>query len=162
MTAATLAVIALMMVDSVQTAWPVFQQFGIVGFVTGQDWSPAFTIYGAWPFLYGTLLTSAIALIIAVPIAVLIALLVTEFCRRGSAQPVAIVVDLLAAVPSVVWGLWGLLVLVPFIRPFEHDVAAALGKVIPFLGPTHARPELLRGRPDRGHDDHPDRCGGDA
>jgi phosphate transport system permease protein len=133
-TAATLAVIALMMLDSVQTAWPVFRQFGIIGFLTGQEWSPAFTVYGAWPFLYGTLVTSAIALAIAVPISILIALMVTEILPPRLSQPVAIVVDLLAAVPSVVWGLWGLLVLLPFIRPFEHDVATGLGHVIPFLG----------------------------
>jgi len=133
-TAATLAVISLMMFDSVQTAWPIFQQFGIIGFVTGQEWSPAFTVYGAWPFLYGTLVTSAIALAIAVPISILIALLVTEILPPRLSQPVAIVVDLLAAVPSVVWGLWGLLVLLPIIRPFEHDVASGLGRVIPFLG----------------------------
>jgi phosphate transport system permease protein len=133
-TAATLSVIALMMFDSVQTAWPIFQQFGIIGFVTGQEWSPAFTVYGAWPFLYGTLVTSAIALAIAVPISILIALLVTEILPPRLSQPVAIVVDLLAAVPSVVWGLWGLLVLLPIIRPFEHDVASGLGRVIPFLG----------------------------
>lgn len=133
-TAATLAVIALMMFDSVQTAWPVFRQFGIIGFLTGQEWSPAFTVYGAWPFLYGTLVTSAIALTIAVPISILIALMVTEVLPPRLSQPVAIVVDLLAAVPSVVWGLWGLLVLLPFIRPFEHEVASGLGQVIPFLG----------------------------
>ena len=142
-TVAAVGVIALMMVDSVQTAWPVFQQFGIIGFVTGQEWSPAFAIYGAWPFLYGTLLTSALALIIAVPIAVLIALLVTDVLPPRLAQPVAIVVDLLAAVPSVVWGLWGLLVLVPIIRPFEHDVAASLGQTIPFLGPPTPGPSYF-------------------
>lgn len=142
-TAATLAVIALMMFDIVQTAWPVFQTFGIIGFLTGQDWAPPFTVYGAWPFLYGTILTSAIALIIAVPIAVLIALMVTEILPPRIGQPVAITVDLLAAVPSVVWGLWGLLVLVPVIRPFEHDVAHSLGQVIPFLGPPTPGPSYF-------------------
>jgi len=141
--AAAVAVIALMMADSVQTAWPVFQRFGVIGFLTGQDWSPAFAVYGAWPFLYGTLLTGAIALIIAVPIAILIALMVTEILPPQLRQPVAITVDLLAAVPSVVWGLWGLLVLVPVIRPFEHDVAHSLGQVIPFLGPPTPGPSYF-------------------
>jgi phosphate transport system permease protein len=142
-TAVTLAVIALMMFDSVKTAWPVFQNFGIIGFLTGQDWAPAFTVYGAWPFLYGTMLTGAIALIIAVPIAILIALMVTEILPQRIGQPVAIAVDLLAAVPSVVWGLWGLLVLVPVIRPFEHDVAHSLGQAIPFLGPPTPGPSYF-------------------
>ncbi len=142
-TAATLGVIALMVLQSVQTAWPIFQRFGIVGFVTGQRWSPTFTVYGAWPFLYGTLLTSAIAMTIAVPIAVLIALLVTDFLPPRLGQPVAVVVDMLAAVPSVVWGLWGLLVLIPLLRPIERDIAAGPGKVIPFLGPPTPGPSYF-------------------
>jgi phosphate transport system permease protein len=142
-TVLALVLIGVMVVQSVVAAIPAFQQFGIVGFITGQRWSPAFAIYGAWPFIFGTLLTSAIALVIAVPIAVLIALLVTEFLPPRVGGPVAVVVDLLAAVPSVVWGLWGLLVLVPFIRPWEHDFATGPGKVIPFAGPPTPGPSYF-------------------
>jgi phosphate transport system permease protein len=142
-TGLVLALIGLMVVQSIQTAWPIFDRFGIVGFITGQRWSPAFAIYGAWPFIFGTVLTSIIALIIAVPIAVLIALLVTEFLPPRMGQPVAIVVDMLAAVPSVVWGLWGLLVLVPFVRPIEHDIATGPGAWIPFLGPPTPGPSYF-------------------
>ncbi len=142
-TAVAVGLIALMVLQSIQAAWPVFQRFGIVGFVTGARWSPSFTVYGAWPFLYGTLLTSAIALVIAVPIAVLIALLVTEFLPPRIGQSVAVVVDLLAAIPSVVWGLWGLLVLIPLLRPIERDIAAGPGKVIPFLGPPTPGPSYF-------------------
>ena len=142
-TGLVLALIALMVAQSLQTAWPIFERFGIVGFITGQRWSPTFTIYGAWPFIFGTLLTSIIALIIAVPIAVLIALLVTEFLPPRVGQPVAIVVDMLAAIPSVVWGLWGLLVLVPFVRPIEHDIATGPGTLIPFLGPPTPGPSYF-------------------
>ncbi len=141
--AVVLALIALMVAQIIQTAWPAFARFGIVGFVTGQRWSPAFTIYGAWPFIFGTIVTSVIALVIAVPIAVLIALLVTEFLPPRIGQPVAIVVDLLAAIPSVVWGLWGLLVLVPFIRPIEHNLATGPGTVIPFMGPPTPGPSYF-------------------
>jgi phosphate transport system permease protein len=142
-TAVAVGLIALMVLDSVTAAWPAFQRFGILGFVAGQRWSPAFTVYGAWPFLFGTLLTSAIALIIAVPVAVLIALLVTEFLPPRVGHVVAVGVDLLAAVPSVVWGLWGLLVLVPLLRPWEHDIADGPGKVIPFLGPPTPGPSYF-------------------
>ncbi len=69
------------------------------------------------------MVTSLLALLIAVPLAVLIALLVSEILPPRMAGPIAVVVDLLAAVPSVIWGIWGLLVLVPFIRPFEKAVA---------------------------------------
>ena len=132
-TFSAVALIAVMVLDSIEAAWPAFQRFGL-DFVTGMRWSPSFTVYGALPFIYGTLLTSAIALLIAVPIAVLIALLVTEFLPPRIGRPVAVVVDLLAAVPSVVWGLWGLLVLVPFMRPIERGLADGPGQFISFLG----------------------------
>lgn len=142
-TVAVLVLIAVMVVESVQSAWPAFSQFGIVGFILGQTWSPSFTVYGAWPFLFGTIVTSVFAILIAVPLAVLIALLVTEFLPPQIGQPVAVVVDLLAAIPSVIWGLWGLLVLVPLIRPLEHDIATGPGQIIPFLGPPTPGPSYF-------------------
>jgi phosphate transport system permease protein len=141
-TCLAIGLFGLMVFDSVQAAWPAFQRFGL-DFVTGARWSPSFTIYGAMPFIFGTLLTSAMALLLAVPIAILIALLVTEFLPPRIGRPVAIVVDLLAAVPSVVWGMWGLLVLVPFIRPIEHGIADGPGRLIPFLGPPTPGPSYL-------------------
>jgi phosphate transport system permease protein len=142
-TLVVLLTIGLMVYDSVITTVPVFRQFGIWGFVTGLRWAPSFAIYGALPFIYGTLLTSAIALVIAVPIALGIAILVTEFLPPRVAGPVAVAVDLLAAVPSVVWGLWGLLVLVPFLRPIEKAVAGSVGAVIPFFGPPTPGPSYF-------------------
>jgi phosphate transport system permease protein len=126
-----------MMVDTFSETVPVWERFGIPGFVTGLRWAPSFSIYGALPFIYGTLLTSAIAMVIAVPVAVLIALLITEILPPRIRTPLGLVVDLLAAIPSVVYGLWGLVVLIPVLRPFEQAVASTLGTVIPFLaGPT--------------------------
>jgi phosphate transport system permease protein len=129
------AVLGLMMIESFISASPVYQKFGIVGFVTGSTWAPSFTIYGAWPFIYGTLVTSFLGLLIAVPISVLIALLLTDLAPARLRGPLGIAVDLLAAVPSVVYGLWGLLVLVPAMRPLEQGIAGTLGRVIPFFGP---------------------------
>ena len=128
-------VLGVMMFESFVSASPVYQKFGIIGFVTGTVWQPSFTVYGAWAFIYGTLLTSLIALLIAVPVSVLIALLLTELAPARLRAPLGIAVDLLAAVPSVVYGLWGLLVLVPAMRPFEQAVAGSLGRIIPFFGP---------------------------
>ncbi len=142
-TLATVLVIGVMIWESVATTIPVFQEFGIWGFVTGQRWAPSFGIYGALPFIYGTFLTSAIACVFAVPIALLIALLVTEFLPPRLAGPVAITVDMLAAIPSVIWGLWGLLVFIPFIRPFEQAVAGSIGQVIPFFGPPTPGPSYF-------------------
>ena len=136
-------VIGSMAYNSIVTTEPVFRQFGILGFLTGARWSPSFAIYGALPFIYGTLLTSVIALLIAVPIALGIALLVTELLPARVAGPVAVIVDLLAAVPSVVWGLWGLLVLVPFLRPIEKAIAGSVGHVIPFLAPPTPGPSYF-------------------
>jgi phosphate transport system permease protein len=134
-TLAITGVLGVMMVESFISASPVYQKFGIIGFVTGSTWAPSFTVYGAWAFIYGTLLTSLLALIIAVPVSVLIALLLTELAPARLRGPLGIAVDLLAAVPSVVYGLWGLLVLVPLMRPLEQAIAGTLGRVIPFFGP---------------------------
>lgn len=92
-------VLGAMMVQSFITASPVYQKFGIIGFITGTVWAPSFTVYGAWAFIYGTVLTSIIALVLAVPIAVLIALLLTELAPSRLRGPMGIAVDLLAAVP---------------------------------------------------------------
>ncbi len=135
--AVVVALVLWMMVDTFSETVPVWERFGIVGFVTGTRWAPSFSIYGALPFIYGTVLTSVIAMLIAVPVAVLIALLITEILPARVRTAVAVTVDLLAAIPSVVYGLWGLLVLVPFLRPFEQTVASTIGTFIPFLaGPT--------------------------
>jgi phosphate transport system permease protein len=128
------AVLAVMMLQSFGAAAPVYQRFGILGFVLGSTWAPSFTVYGAWAFIYGTVLTSMLALLIAVPVSTLIALLLTELAPARLRGPLGIAVDLLAAVPSVVYGLWGLLVLVPVLQPLEQAVAMSIGRVIPFLG----------------------------
>ncbi len=142
-TLVAILLICLMIYKSVVTTLPVIDAFGVIGFTTGSRWSPSFEIYGALPFIFGTLLTSTIALVIAVPIALGIALLVTEILPRRLAGPVAVTVDLLAAVPSVVWGLWGLLVLVPFLRPIERTIADTAGRVVPFLGPPTPGPSYF-------------------
>lgn len=144
--AVVVALVLWMMVDTFSETVPIWQRFGIPGFVTGTRWAPSFTIYGALPFIYGTVLTSVIAMLIAVPVAVLIALLITEILPARIRSTVAVTVDLLAAIPSVVYGLWGLLVLVPFLRPFEQAVASTVGTVIPFLaGPTPGPSYLAAG-----------------
>jgi phosphate transport system permease protein len=145
LTLATVVVLGFMMVESFVTAVPVYQKFGIIGFLTGTKWAPAFTLYGAWPFIYGTVLTSLLALLIAVPVSVLIALLLTELAPARLRGPLGVAVDLLAAVPSIVYGLWGLLVLVPVIRPFEQAVAGSIGRVVPFLGPPTPGPSYFAG-----------------
>ncbi|MBI2684367.1 MAG: phosphate ABC transporter permease subunit PstC [Actinobacteria bacterium] len=109
--------------------------FGIWGFVSGREWVPSPAngppVFGALPFIYGTLATSTIALVIAAPIAVGVALATTTLLPKRLRGPFAAVVDLLAAVPSVVYGIWGLLVLLPVVKPIlewiaNHNLGIAL------------------------------------
>ncbi len=105
-------------------AWPALRQFGL-SFFTTSEWDAVNGKFGAAPAVYGTIVSSAIALIIATPLAVGVAIFLSEFAPIWVRQPIAFFVDLLAAIPSVVYGLWGFLVLVPFIRdhvmPFVKD-----------------------------------------
>jgi phosphate transport system permease protein len=96
-------------------AHPALSKFGF-GFLTSSNWDPVTDQYGAWPFIYGTLVSSLIALLIAVPLGVATALYLTEMAPVRLRQPVIMVVEMLAAVPSVIFGLWGIFVLIPWLR----------------------------------------------
>jgi phosphate transport system permease protein len=98
--------------------------------------------FGAWALILGTLITSAIALVIGVPIAVATALYLTELCPRRVRGPVSMLVDLLAAVPSVVYGLWGVYVLIPKLKPVQQWLANTFS-FIPFFGGTVAGPSYF-------------------
>ena len=105
-------------------AGPAISKFGL-GFLSRQVWNPVTSSFGAGAFIYGTLVSSLIALVIATPAAILIAIYLTELAPRVLRRPVAILVELLAAIPSVILGLWGILVLGPFlagtVEPFLHS-----------------------------------------
>ena len=90
-------------------AWPAMKEFGL-SFIWTQAWNPNTNVYGALVFIYGTLVTSFIALLLATPLSIAIALFLTELAPRRLAAPIATMVELLAAIPSVVLGLWGILV----------------------------------------------------
>jgi phosphate transport system permease protein len=127
-----LGVLALIAWSTTKQAWPAFKAVHL-SFVTSSDWVPEENKFGALAFIYGTLLSSFIALLFAVPVSVGIALFATEAAPRRLRKPVVYVMDLLAAVPSVVYGLWGLLVLAPNIRPLYQSIADATDGV-PVLG----------------------------
>ena len=103
------------------SSWPSLKTF-TWRFVTSSTWDPVAEVYGAAPMIVGTLLSSLIALIIAVPLALGVAIFLTEFSPPWLRKPVAGLVELLAAIPSVVYGLWGIFVLIPLLR--EHVVPA--------------------------------------
>ena len=97
------------------------RRYGL-GFLTGTTWDPVHERYGALPFIVGTLVTSFGALLLAVPLAVGSALFVSEYAPRWLAEPVSYLVELLAAIPSVVYGFWGIFVLAPVIRSIQIDI----------------------------------------
>jgi phosphate ABC transporter, permease protein PstC len=131
-----LASIALMLLDTIQHSARLLQTTSIWDFVTGTRWAPSAVVYGALPFIYGTLITSSIALVIAVPLALGAALLINEYLPGRIASPLAYAIELLAAIPSVVYGFWGILVIVPLLRPLQDFIAATPAGALPmFAGP---------------------------
>lgn len=115
--ASILLIVAAIFYMMVQNSMPTLERFGI-GFLTGNEWKPAQEDFGALPFIYGTLVSSLIALVLAVPISLGIAIFLVEQAPQKVARPIAFMVELLAAIPSVVYGLWGIFVLAPFIRNY--------------------------------------------
>jgi phosphate transport system permease protein len=130
---AILALLALMLVISSREA---FQTFGL-GFVTGTDWDPGHSIYGALPFIVGTIASATIALVIAGPVGLLTAIFLAELAPRRVAIPLTFAIELLAAIPSVVFGLWGIFVLSPFLHDtIEAWLISTLGWIPIFAGPS--------------------------
>lgn len=108
-------------------AMPAIAKYGL-GFLTSSAWNPVNNQYGALPMIYGTLVSSAIALILAVPLGVGTAVFLSEdFIPLSVRTPLVFMVELLAAIPSVVYGLWGIFVLIPFLNPIEQWLHTNLG-----------------------------------
>jgi phosphate transport system permease protein len=117
-------------------------EFGL-GFVTSSEWNPVTGRFGALPLVFGTLFSSFLALLIAVPLSLGVAVYLTEFAPMAVRQPVAFVIGLLAAIPSVVYGLWGIFVLIPFLRATVYPfLQATLGFLPIFAGPIYG-PSML-------------------
>jgi phosphate transport system permease protein len=114
-------------------ASPAFKTFGL-SFLTGTTWSPSDDVYGAVIAIYGTLVTSAIALLFAVPISFGIALFLTETCPLWLRRPLGTAIELLAGVPSIIYGIWGLFVLAPLFQQYVQPLLIATGLPI-FSGP---------------------------
>ena len=128
-----LALIVYFFVRLVGEAHPAFAHQGVLGFVFGNDWNVSANKFGALPLVLGTLITSALALLIGVPIAVATALYANELCPLRLRGVLTVLVELLAAVPSVVYGLWGIFFLAPKLQGAEQWVADRLS-FIPFIG----------------------------
>ena len=139
-----LALVAYFFVRLYGEAHLAFARFGFFGFAFDNNWDVSKNIYGALPLVAGTLITSAIALVIGVSVAVAAALYATELCPRPLRTPLTILIDLLAAVPSIVYGLWGVFVLIPTLRPAEQWFSDTFS-FLPFVGGHVAGPNYFIG-----------------
>ncbi|MGH3304822.1 MAG: PstC family ABC transporter permease, partial [Streptosporangiaceae bacterium] len=128
-----LAILVLIAVATMQQSTSWFSKEGITG-IFSVTWDVGKLQFGALTFIYGTAITALIAVILAVPVSLCIALLLTEVVRHRWARPIVYVIDLLAVVPSVVWGLWGILVFAPWVQPKIYAPIASGLTGIPVLG----------------------------
>lgn len=114
-----------------------------LGFLSSSTWDPVAEEFGAFPLIMGTLLSSLLALLIAVPLSIGVAIYLTEFAPKWLRQPIAFVIELLAAIPSVVYGLWGIFVLIPVLKKWVFPVLReGLGFLPFFQGPIYG-PSML-------------------
>jgi phosphate transport system permease protein len=120
-----LVILAMIAISTTREAWPAFREEGL-SFVLSDDWAPSEGQFGALAFIYGTMLVSVIALVLSVPVSLGIALFANEAAPRRMRRSVVYVLDLLAAIPSVVYGLWGVLVLAPALRPVFDQIGSAV------------------------------------
>jgi phosphate transport system permease protein len=138
--AAGVLVLVILVLIAISTSQQASSWFSTAGWsIFTVDWNPATNNFGAMSFVYGTVITAAIAIILSVPVSVAIALLLTEVVPRRWARPIVYVVDLLAVVPSVVWGLWGILVFAPWLYHIYTSIASGV-KGIPVLDPLFGQP----------------------
>jgi len=134
---AILGIVALIVIELMQQSALAWQKFGI-HFFFGSDWDPVSGSFGAVPFIYGTIVSSLVALVIAVPLALAVAVFVTEMCPRPLRKPIAYATELLAAIPSVIYGLWAIFVLVPLLRAHVNPIFMRyLGWTGLFAGPDY-------------------------
>jgi phosphate transport system permease protein len=133
---AVLVVAGTIVIGLYGVAHPAFAHIGIGQFLLGSDWNPVSDSFGAMPFIYGTLVTSALAILLALPVSIGVALFLSEMAPARIRPVVSFGIETLAAIPSVVYGLWGLFVLVPWLRDIvEPALSETLGFVPLFQGP---------------------------
>ena len=149
MAAAALVVVLLAATAAflVDQAWPALSHYGALSFLGSDRWAPSDATassaspnpYGILQFIYGTVLTSVIGMVIALPVAVSVSLFITQLAPSWLRRPLSSLVDLLAAVPSVVYGFWGVFALIPALHPIANFLISTLGNV-PIIGSVFAGP----------------------
>jgi phosphate transport system permease protein len=141
---ALVVVIVAMAYEAYDSSKPSIKVFGW-GFLTGTNWDPIRDQYGALPFIFGTIATSFLALLISVPISLGVATYLAEWAPAWLRGPLGFLVELLAAVPSVIYGLWGIFALAPFLRNYVEPVLADVFGFLPFFQGPHQGFGLLAG-----------------
>ncbi|WP_213959250.1 phosphate ABC transporter permease subunit PstC [Variovorax sp. dw_954] len=137
----TLALLFGILLSLLVGAWPAISKYGL-GFLTSTVWDPVQDEYGGLVMIYGTLATSAIALVIAVPVSFGIALFLTELSPAWLKRPLGTAIELLAAVPSIVYGMWGLLVFGPILSAYVQQPLQQLLGGVPYLGALVSGPPV--------------------
>jgi phosphate transport system permease protein len=130
--ASVLAVTLLIGFQLIKTSLPAIHRFGW-RFLFTSTWDPVHEIYGAWPYIWGTLASSLLALILAVPVALGTAIFLVELCPQWLRGVLSFMVELLAAVPSVVYGLWGIFVMIPVLQKVQGGIALSKLSVLPIF-----------------------------
>lgn len=137
----TLALMVGIIISLIMGAAPALQAFGL-GFLTSAEWDPVQEKFGGLVMIYGTLASSFIALVIAVPVSFGIAIFLTELSPGWLKRPLGIAIELLAAVPSIVYGMWGLLVFGPILATFVQQPLQAMFGGVPYLGALFSGPPV--------------------
>jgi phosphate transport system permease protein len=136
-----LLILSGVIVALVAGAWPALQHFGF-GFLVTDSWNPVTEKFGALAPIYGTLVTSAIAMLIGIPVAFGVALFITELCPNWLKRPLSTMIELLAAIPSIIYGIWGLFVLAPFVQEHIQPVLINTLGALPVIGILFEGPPL--------------------
>jgi phosphate transport system permease protein len=134
-----LALLGGVIVSLAVGAWPALSRFGF-GFVTSEVWNPVTEKFGAWAPIYGTLVTSIIAMVIGVPVSFGIAMFITELCPQVLKRPLGIAIELLAGIPSIIYGIWGLFTLAPFLQQTVQPLLINTLGHAPLIGRLFAGP----------------------
>ena len=122
-------------------AWPAFRAFGPAFLVT-QTWNPVDDVYGAAGAIFGTVVTSLIAMVIAIPVGLGIAIFLSELCPYGLRRPIGTAIELLAGIPSIIYGLWGFFVFAPFMQDYVEPALIGVFGPIPLLNVLFAGPPV--------------------
>lgn len=134
-----LVVLGAVFASLIEGAWPALREFGVSFFIT-QSWNPVTDKFGAIAPIFGTLVTSAIAMLIAVPVGLGIAVFLTELCPPVLRRPISIAIELLAGIPSIIYGIWGLFIFAPFLQQTLQPALISTFAGVPGLSTLFAGP----------------------